>query len=106
MGGGFEYTDDEFENFARSSESRKAEFGLLHQGLTAETAMHGSPFGLMPWSGALQGAYEKTRTEILDMTTSAATVMQVIADNIRTTRDHYQAAEVENIADLEKLGED
>ena len=106
MGGGIVYTEDEFENFALSSESRKALFVQLHDTLETETVMNGVPFGRMPWSGALQGAYENTRTEILAMTDSCVEVMQVIADNIRKTRDHYQAAEVANTADIEKLGDD
>jgi len=107
VSGGFEYTEDEFENFARSSEARKAEFAALHSTLEGETRLPGgAPFGRMPWSGALESAYTQTRTALLDMTDSAALVMQTIADNIRTTRDNYTGAEVGNVAEIEKIGED
>lgn len=103
---GFEYTSDEFENFARSSESRKVQFDALKERLDAPSQLSGSPFGHMPWSGSLESAYDDARTALLAMTDSAAEVMQVIATNIRNTRDQYQAAEVENTSTIEKLGDE
>ena len=103
---GFEYTSDEFENFARSSEARKAQFADLKESIDGPTQLSGSPFGHMPWSGSLESAYNDARTALLEMTDSAAEVMQVIATNIRSTRDQYQAAEVENISTIEKLGDE
>lgn len=103
---GFEYTADEFENFARSSEARKVQFDYLKESIDSPTALSGSPFGHMPWSGTLESAYNEARTALLDMTDSASEVMRVIATNIRNTRDQYQAAEVENTSTIEKLGDE
>lgn len=103
---GFQYTSDEFENFARSSEARKVEFDHLKESLDTPTELSGSPFGRMPWSGSLEGAYNNARTALLEMTDSASEVMQVIATNIRGTRDQYQAAEVENTSTIEKVGDE
>lgn len=103
---GFEYTSDEFENFARSSDARKVQFDHLKESIDSPTELSGSPFGHMPWSGSLESAYNDARTALLEMTDSAAEVMQVIATNIRGTRDQYQAAEVENISTIEKLGDE
>lgn len=103
--GGFEYTDDEFENFARSSEMRKIEFDALHERLSTTTDLSGAPFGHMPWSGGLESAYTGARTALLDMTESASEVMQVIADNIRSTRENYTAAETENLTNFDEMGE-
>ena len=104
--GGFEYTDDEFENFARSSEMRKIEFDSIHERLSTTTDLSGAPFGHMPWSGAIEGAYTSARTELLDATESASEAMQVIAENIRLTRDHYTASETENLTNFDKMGEE
>jgi hypothetical protein len=60
----------------------------------------------MPWSGGIEGAYTSARTELLDATESAAEAMQVIAENIRATRENYTAAETENLTNFDKMGED
>lgn len=95
----------EFDQFARTSTARGATFDLMHQRLDGQTVAAHDAFGRMPWSGTLHNAYSTARDEILAMLQTATDAMETISTNIVATREGYEATELDNITQIEKVGE-